>query len=94
MLQYRKIEGEKELVARKEKRFLGKTSEINMTGRQKLEICGCMGLMIYRDELIQICLCDGILRVTGTGLTLKNYFGGRMIISGKIDKTEFFECEG
>lgn len=93
MLQYRKINSEKELVSRKEKRFFGKKSMLNMLGRNKIEVCGCMGLMIYRDELIQIRLCDGIVRITGAGLTLRNYFGGRMIISGRVDKTEFFECE-
>ncbi|MBE6542821.1 MAG: hypothetical protein E7675_00320 [Ruminococcaceae bacterium] len=93
MLQYRKIDNEKDLILRKEKRFFGKTSMTSMTGRQKIEVCGCMGLQIYRDELIQIRLCDGVMRITGAGLTLKNYFGGRMIISGRIDKTEFFECE-
>ena len=93
MLQYRTIDCENDMISRKEKRFSGKASVMSMTGHYKIEVCGCMELQIYRDELIQVRLCDGTMRITGGGLTLKNYFGGRMIISGRIDKTEFFECE-
>ena len=72
---------------------MARRSQLSLVGRTKLELGGCMGLLIYRDEMIQIRLCDSILRISGEGLTLKNYYGGRMIISGRIDKTEYFECE-
>ena len=93
MLQYKNVLSDEELMQRREKRLFGARSEMSMTGRNRVELCGCLRLLVYKDELIQIRLCDSIIKISGSGLTLKNYFGGRMIIAGRIDKTEYFECE-
>ncbi len=93
MTQMKKYKTDEELIRGKERKFFGKISEISIMGRNQIEISGCMGLLVYRDELIEIRLCDSIFRLSGEGLTLKNYFGGRIVISGRIDKTEYFECE-
>lgn len=93
MVQYKKIESDSLLMQKKERRMMGKRSVANMTGRDQIELCGCMGLLVYKDDIVRIRLCDSIINIIGEGLTLKNYFGGRMIISGRINKTEYFECE-
>ena len=93
MVQYKNFKTEDELLGRKEKRFFGKESQSSVTGRHQIELCGCMGLLVYKDDVIRIRLCDSIITISGAGLTLKNYFGGRMVISGRIDKTEYFETE-
>ena len=54
MLQYKNVLGDEELMQRKEKRLFGARSEMSMTGRNRVELCGCLRLLVYKDELIQI----------------------------------------
>ena len=93
MVQYKKFKSDAQLMARKRRRLRGMSFVASVTGRGEIELCGCMGLVIYRDDLMRIRLCDSVIDITGQGLTLKKYFGARMIISGRIDKAEYFECE-
>ena len=84
----------KEMMTDKLKEYLGKCSLCSITGRHSIELCGCCGLVTYKDELMEILLCDSLIRISGKHLTLKHYYGGRMIISGIIDSVEYCDMGG
>lgn len=69
--------------------FLGRNSYITINAISEVEINGCKNLLVYEDHMIKLCLCDCVLSIYGTCLTLKTYFGNQMIVSGNICKLEF-----
>lgn len=95
MLQKTKEKGggeQKEMMRRKLRDYMGKKSFCGVCGRGSVELCGCCGLVTYRDELMEILLCDCFVRILGRNLTLRHYYGGRMVISGIIERIEY--CDG
>lgn len=74
-----------ESILEKLKEYAGKSSFCCINGRRDLELCGCCGLIGYKDNEIGVRLCDGYVFIYGKGLRIGNYFGGRMLISGEID---------
>lgn len=50
----------------------------------EVTVTGCMGVLIYEDEVILLRLSKGGLRIEGSGLLLKSYYAGEMQITGKI----------
>lgn len=83
-----------EMIENKMKDYMGKRSFCNITGRGRVEICGCCGLVTYKDDLVEIVLCDSFISIKGECLTIKNYYGGRMIITGEIDVIEYGNIGG
>jgi len=69
--------------------FLGKNSYITINAIKEVEVNGCKNLLVYEDHMIKLCLCDCVLTIYGTCLTLKTYFGNQMIVAGNICKLEF-----
>lgn len=78
-----------EKTKRKLKRLLGMTSLANVSAREKIELCGCRGITLYRPDQICVRLCDGKVTVNGHDLRISDFFGGRMIICGRIDCISF-----
>lgn len=67
----------------------GKCSYIGVSGNRELEINGCEGLEIYTGEEIVLLLCDGVLRIEGSGLELSSFSGGIIIVNGLIEQITF-----
>ena len=78
-----------QLLKNKIKKYIGKKSSCNITSGKTIELCGCCGLVTYKDELMEIILCDSFIRINGSNLRLKHYYGGRMIICGIILSVEY-----
>lgn len=84
----------KEMMENKLKEYMGKKSFCGVTGRGIVELCGCCGLITYKDELMEILLCDSFVKISGEKLTLKHYYGGRMVISGLVNCIEYCDMGG
>ncbi len=63
---------------------VGRISFIEAVGNRELCISGCEGLSSYTDGRVILELCDGRLTITGTGLELRSFSGGRVSVSGRI----------
>ena len=63
---------------------VGRISFIEAVGNRELSISGCEGLTSYTDRCVILELCDGRLTVTGAGLELRSFTGGRVSVSGVI----------
>ena len=80
-------------IANKMIMYTKKRSICNIRGRSSVELCGCCGMITYKDELMEIMLCDSLIRICGQSLTLKHFYGGRMVIFGVIDSVEYRDCQ-
>jgi len=63
---------------------VGRISFIEAVGNRELCISGCEGLISYTDKKVILELCDSRLTVTGAGLELRSFSGGRISVSGMI----------
>ena len=54
----------------------------------EVTVAGCMGVLVYEDEVILLRLEKGGLEIRGSGLLLKSYYGGEIQITGKIRAME------
>lgn len=52
---------------------------------RELTVCGCERVMNYTPENVRLLLSDGIMEISGEGLTAATYFGREIKLSGKID---------
>ncbi len=50
----------------------------------EVTVSGCLGVLVYEDEVILLRLPHGRLRIDGGGLMLKSYYAGEMQIVGRI----------
>ena len=66
----------------------GRTETV-LSGRDLIEIDGCRGLEIYREDEIAVRIKEGILSVRGQNLELKIYRGSRIAVIGRIDAAIF-----
>ena len=62
---------------------------LTMTGRNELMIENYRGLMEYGTEEVRLSTAEGILRITGRGLTLKTLDREAVRIEGHILSVEF-----
>ncbi len=73
---------------------LGSVSTFAGTGNRELMLCGCRGLVSYTGERVVLTMCDGGLTVTGRGLEVKSFTGGRISVTGSIETMTFGKDEG
>ena len=71
----------------------GGATGIALEGRSYVEIDGCRGLTEYGEARVSMRVKEGALTVTGRGLELKIYHGGRVAVCGDLDGV-FFEDGG
>ena len=69
-------------------------TEIVLEGRALVELDGCRGLTVYKEDEIAMRVKEGVLSVRGESLELKLYRGTRIAVMGKIDSLSFLEDEG
>ena len=74
----------------KPKQILGPKS-INIFERQKLEVFGALEIISSTEKEIYIKLADGIMILSGEGLTILKLFPEEetLIVSGRIDGVNF-----
>ena len=58
-------------------------SGISTDGRCRVILSGCRELLTYTENTVRMRCEQGILSVTGTGLSLRAFHGNRMLVEGK-----------
>ena len=62
---------------------------LTVEGREQVLITGCKRIACYTERCISLELTDANLAVEGCYLTMKTYFGDRILISGIIEALRF-----
>lgn len=62
---------------------------ISLKGREEAVIENYRGIIEYSTEKIRVNTSSGVLRITGEGLLIKCLDADNVIITGKINSTEF-----
>ena len=62
---------------------------ISMIGNEDISISNYKGVIEYNDELVKISAGNGIIRLEGAGLTLKQITSENISVAGRIKKIEF-----
>ena len=77
-------------IKEKSKTMLGPKS-INIFERQKIEVFGALEIISSTEKEIYIKLVDGIMLISGEGLTILKLFPEEetLIVSGRIDGVNF-----
>ncbi len=66
-------------------------TEILLSGRDLVELDGCKGLTVYKEDEISMKIREGVLSVCGKDLELKIYRGAHIAVMGKIERILFLE---
>lgn len=64
-------------------------SHLELLGDRQLLLDGHEGLLAYGTELIDVSVGGAVLRVAGSGLTLRGMTERELRIAGRIDSIEF-----
>ena len=62
---------------------------ISLVGREEVTIENYKGILEYGEELVRIGTAAGVLRLTGSGLCLKQLSAECMVVTGRIEKLSF-----
>ncbi len=62
---------------------------LTVEGREQVLVTGCRHIACYNERCIRLVLADTNLAVEGCHLTMKTYFGDRILISGIISDLRF-----
>lgn len=73
---------------------LGRTSFLEAVGNREVTVGGCLYLKTYRDDLVVLELCDGVISVSGRELELKSFSNGDISVSGIISRICYGEEPG
>ncbi len=63
---------------------LGKASFIEAVGNREVTVSGCEGLLNYTENEVALRLCDGEISISGEGLELRSFSGGRIAVRGAV----------
>jgi len=69
--------------------IFGVMSSVTINSDIELRATECEKIISYSDTEVKLLLCDTIITVFGSGLTLKAFFGNEMTVSGTICKVEY-----
>ena len=75
----------------------GLESRIEMCGRRKIAVDGCIGVNEYTGECLSLILCDGEMYICGEEMILSKYGEGRVTVDGWIISVNFEfsdKCKG
>ena len=62
---------------------------ISLVGREEVTIVNYKGILEYGEELVRIGTAAGVLRLTGSGLCLKQLSAECMVVTGRIENLSF-----
>ena len=62
---------------------------ISLVGREEVTIENYKGILEYGEELVRIGTAAGVLRLTGSGLCLKQQSAECMVVTGRIENLSF-----
>ena len=62
---------------------------ISLVGRGEVTIENYKGILEYGEELVRIGTAAGVLRLTGSGLCLKQLSAECMVVTGRIENLSF-----
>lgn len=62
---------------------------ISLVGREEVIIENYRGILEYGEETVRLGTAEGILRIQGKGLCLKQLSAECMVVTGKIDELRF-----
>ncbi len=60
---------------------------------REITVCGCKKVLHYAPDTVRLLLSDGIMEISGEGITAATYFGREIKLSGKIDTVRLLDCE-
>ena len=62
---------------------------ISLVGREEVTIENYKGILEYGEEIVRIGTAAGVLRLTGSGLCLKQLSAECMVVTGRIENLSF-----
>lgn len=65
--------------------------DIHIIGTREIAIDGCLGILVYERDEIQLRLKGRVMRICGEDLTLKTYYTGHTSVKGHIFSIGFEE---
>lgn len=65
--------------------------DIHIIGTREIAIDGCLGILLYERQEIQLRLRGRVMSVCGEDLTLKTYYTGHTSVRGRIFSIHFEE---
>ena len=65
--------------------------DIHIIGTREISIDGCLGILVYEREQIQLRLRGRVVCICGDCLTLKTYYTGHVSVKGRIFSLQFEE---
>lgn len=60
---------------------------------REITVCGCKKVLHYAPDTVKLLLSDGVMEISGEGITAATYFGREIKLSGKIDAINLYEGE-
>lgn len=67
----------------------GRISFVEAAGNREVTVEGCVGLSEYGEKMISLELCDGTMTISGAGLELRSFSGGKVSVNGVIRSIEW-----
>ncbi len=64
---------------------------ISFIGREEVSIENYKGILEYGEETVRVSTATGILRLTGSGLCIKQLSAECLVVTGKVEKMEFLQ---
>ena len=71
----------------------GGESSAFLRSAKEITVCGCKKVLHYAPETVRLLLTDGIMEISGEGITAATYFGREIKLSGKLDTVKLLEGE-
>ncbi len=59
----------------------------------EITVCGCKKVLHYAPDAVRLLLSDGVMEISGEGITATTYFGREIKLSGRIDAIKLLEKE-
>ena len=68
---------------------LTSVTRMEVSGKRRVVIEGCQGILEYSEDCIRLRVCEGVLRLFGRGLCMNCLNPSCAVISGNILSLEF-----
>ena len=75
-----------------EKRHAGESSAF-LRAFGEITVCGCKRVMHYAPDVVRLMLIDGIMEISGCGISACTYFGREIRLSGRIENIRLIRAE-
>lgn len=64
---------------------------VSFIGREEVSIENYKGILEYGEETVRVSTATGILRLTGSGLCIKQLSAECLVVTGRVEKMEFLQ---